>query len=220
MASLARPAADAKKVTTLPLQRPSGRRDVLMRAVDLLITLPLLVFLSPALVAVGVLIRLNSPGPALFLQARNGRHGRKFMVFKFRTMTAEASRDRFIQATRSDPRVTRFGAFLRRTSIDELPQLLNVLTGDMSLVGPRPHPVDLDDHFAPQIPGYEGRFLVRPGITGLAQVRGHRGVTETVEAMTLRIQSDREYVRRASPILNIFILIQTIFVVLRQKNAC
>jgi putative colanic acid biosysnthesis UDP-glucose lipid carrier transferase len=208
----------AKKPLFPPAPPAQWRR--VLRGMDLLLTVPLLVALSPALLGVAALIRLTSPGPALFRQERYGRGKSRFRIFKFRTMTAEASQDRFRQAVRSDPRVTPLGAFLRRTSIDELPQLVNVLTGDMSLVGPRPHPVDLDDFFAPQIPGYDERFQVRPGITGLAQVRGHRGVTETVAAMAARIESDREYVRRAGPLLNLRILSQTLLVVLRQKNAC
>lgn len=209
----------AKKGIAKPLASPSRSTDVMMRGLDLLIAVPLLLLLSPVLIGIGLLIRLTSPGPALYLQDRTGRDGRVFRVFKFRTMTAEASRGRFVQAVRSDPRVTRLGAVLRRTSADELPQLLNVLTGDMSLVGPRPHPVDLDAAFAPLIPGYQDRFLVRPGITGLAQVRGHRGVTETVEAMAARVESDRDYVRRAGPLLNLRILLRTAIVVLFQKNA-
>jgi putative colanic acid biosynthesis UDP-glucose lipid carrier transferase len=199
--------------------RPGPLNDLLTRGLDLLITIPLLLLISPVLIGIGLIIRLTSPGPALYLQDRTGRGGRVFRVYKFRTMTAEASRGRFVQAVRADPRVTRLGALLRRTSVDELPQLLNVITGDMSLVGPRPHPVDLDAAFAPQIPGYEDRFPVRPGITGLAQVRGHRGVTETVGAMAARVESDREYVRRAGPLMNLRILLQTATVVLFQKNA-
>lgn len=210
---------DAKKYNFSTISPPAPLNDFLMRGLDLLIAAPLLLLLAPVLIGIGALIRLTSPGPALYLQDRTGRGGRVFRVYKFRTMTAEASRGRFVQAVRSDPRVTRLGAILRRSSVDELPQLINVLTGDMSLVGPRPHPVDLDAAFAPQIPGYEDRFLVRPGITGLAQVRGHRGVTETVEAMAARVESDREYVRRAGPLMNLRILLQTATVVLFQKNA-
>lgn len=210
---------DAKKGSDATLAPPAPLNGLLMRGLDLLIAVPLLLLISPLLIGVGLLIRLTSPGPALYRQDRTGRDGRVFRVFKFRTMTAEASRGRFVQAVRSDPRVTRLGAVLRRTSVDELPQLLNVLTGDMSLVGPRPHPVDLDAAFGPLIPGYQDRFLVRPGITGLAQVRGHRGVTETVEAMAARVESDRDYVRRAGPLLNLRILLRTAIVVLFQKNA-
>jgi putative colanic acid biosysnthesis UDP-glucose lipid carrier transferase len=209
----------AKKEQVTSIAKPAPITDLMMRGLDLLIAFPLLLLLSPVLIGIGLLIRLTSPGPAFYRQDRTGRDGRVFRVFKFRTMTAEASRGHFVQAVRSDPRVTRLGAVLRRTSVDELPQLLNVLTGDMSLVGPRPHPVDLDAAFAPLIPGYQDRFLVRPGITGLAQVRGHRGVTETVEAMADRVESDRDYVRRAGPLLNLRILLQTAIVVLFQKNA-
>jgi len=217
--SVSETARFAKNGDTKAVISPSRGADLLMRGLDLLITLPLLLLLAPVLIGIGLLIRLTSPGPALYLQDRTGRGGRVFRVYKFRTMNAEASRGRFVQAVRADPRVTRIGAVLRRTSVDELPQLLNVLFGDMSLVGPRPHPVDLDATFAPRIPGYQDRFLVRPGITGLAQVRGHRGVTETVEAMGARVESDLEYVRRAGPLLNLRILLQTAIVVLFQKNA-
>lgn len=134
-------------------------------------------------------------------------------------MTVQENGDDFRQAVKGDARVTRVGRFLRATSLDELPQILNVLRGDMSIVGPRPHAIKHDDDFRKLIPDYDKRFRVRPGITGLAQVRGHRGPTETVEVMAARIQSDLEYVAKVSVWTDIKILLKTVWVVLRGKNA-
>ena len=137
----------------------------------------------------------------------------------FTTMTVEENGDAFRQAVKGDARITRVGALLRKTSLDELPQILNVLRGDMSFVGPRPHATKHDNEFRTLIPGYERRFRVRPGITGLAQIKGHRGPTETVEAMAKRVKYDVEYTNTASALLDLKILFATVLVVVIGKNA-
>lgn len=169
-----------------------------------------LLFLSPFLLLVAILIRLESKGPALFCQRRTGYNGREFKIYKFRSMRVAEDGDVIKQATLGDDRITAIGAFLRKSSIDELPQLLNVLKGDMSLVGPRPHALAHDRYYTTVIPEYEMRFMVRPGITGLAQVLGHRGATPDVESMAARIEQDVEYIRRWSFMLDVQILWRTI----------
>jgi len=177
-----------------------------------------LAVLSPFLLLVAAAIRLDSPGPVLFRQARHGRDGEIFHIYKFRTMTAAASREGFRQATRGDARVTRIGRILRTTSIDELPQLLNVALGDMALVGPRPHPLELDRQFQAEIADYMLRYRVRPGITGLAQVSGHRGPTPTTESMARRVALDLEYIEGWSLATDFRILIRTAIQTLAARN--
>jgi len=202
----------AENASRIPLAR--GKR--LLDIVACLLLMPaVLVVLIPAAIAV----KLTSRGPVLFRQTRYGLNKELFTIYKLRTMTVCEDGAAFKQATKNDARVTKVGSFLRASSIDELPQIFNVLFGHMSLVGPRPHPTKLDDDFSPQIQSYDRRFRVRPGITGLAQVRGHRGPTETVEVMRTRIESDLEYVQRASVWLDLKILVQTALVVLTAKNA-
>lgn len=150
---------------------------------------------------VGLLIRLCSPGPVLFVQVRSGRNGRVFHCLKFRTMY-HAPTAAFAQCRRNDARVTRIGAFLRRTNLDEMPQFWNVLMGDMSIVGPRPHAVQHDDLYWHRISHYRSRYEVRPGITGLAQVRGARGETRELVNMKHRVQYDLLYVKRQSLLLD------------------
>ena len=182
----------------------------------------LAVFALPMLL-VALAIRLDSPGPILFRQRRAGLGNRDFVLLKFRTMRAERCEARMrAQVTRDDPRLTRLGAFLRRTSLDELPQLLNVLHGEMSLVGPRPHAPETRAAgrlFAEIVPDYAVRHVVKPGITGLAQVRGLRGETRTEEALIRRVESDFEYIRRWSLLLDLWILLRTAFCVLGMRNA-
>lgn len=180
------------------------------RAIDLFGAATGLLLLAPLFLVVALLIRLDSRGPVLFAQQRHGLGGRTFRIHKFRTMTAAASRERFRQATIEDARITRVGRVLRRTSIDELPQLINVLLGDMSLIGPRPHPIDLDLHYAPLVAGYMRRYSVRPGMSGLAQVIGHRGPTPTVEAMAARVAHDLAYVDSWTIGLDLCILLRTV----------
>jgi len=164
-------------------------------------------------------VKLSSPGPILFKQRRYGLDGRKIVVYKFRSMTVAEDGDLVRQATRNDSRITRFGAFLRRTSLDELPQFINVLQGRMSVVGPRPHAVAHNELYRKLIRGYMIRHKVRPGITGLAQVMGWRGETETVEKMKGRIEMDLTYLRNWSVLLDLQIILKTIVVVLGGRNA-
>lgn len=162
-------------------------------------------------------IRLESGGPALFRQARGGILGRPFTVLKFRTMTTADNGDQIVQASRGDRRITGLGAVLRRLSLDELPQLINVLRGEMSIVGPRPHALAHDRHYQSLIPDYRRRFAVKPGITGLAQVRGYRGETSTVGDMADRVACDLEYVARWTLMLDLQIIVRTLGCPL-QKN--
>lgn len=162
--------------------------------VALLVTVFVLSWLIPLL---GLLIKLTSPGPVLFVQLRTGRNGRVFPCLKFRTMTYNRNTG-FKQATRNDQRVTRIGRFLRKSSLDEMPQFLNVLAGHMSIVGPRPHALPHDAQYWHTMPGYRERYIVRPGITGLAQVRGARGETNEAYKMKMRVQYDSLYIRRQS----------------------
>lgn len=205
----------------IPLNRaPLEPAELLVkRAMDIAIAAILLVALAPLLLLVGLAIRLDSRGPALFRQTRYGFNQRTFRIFKFRTMSVMEDGAAFRQARRGDPRVTRIGHFLRRTNIDELPQLLNVLRGEMSIVGPRPHPVALDDSFDKRIARYARRHAVRPGITGWAQVHGLRGETDTPEKMQARIAYDLAYLDRWSVGLDIQIILMTAFSRRAYRNA-
>ena len=168
---------------------------------------------------IAFLIRLDSRGPALFRQERVGRDGRVFTCLKFRTMHYDPAAG-FVQATRSDPRVTRLGRLLRRSNFDELPQFLNVLRGEMSVVGPRPHVPELDSLFSHQVLGYARRVSIRPGVTGLAQVSGARGETRSVSEMTQRVHFDLDYVRHHGVIRDISIMMRTVrCVLLGDDNA-
>ncbi len=170
-----------------------------------------LLLLSPLLLLIAVLIKLDSPGPVFFRQKRYGFNHRPIMVYKFRTMFHdESAAKRFRQATKNDRRITRLGRFLRRTSLDELPQLFNVIDGSMSLVGPRPHPVELEDHFSRLVEGLECRHNVKPGITGWAQINGFRGETDTLEKMQARIAYDIYYIENWSLWFDIKILTKTV----------
>lgn len=189
------------------------------RSLDLLLALPLAVLLAPLLAVIALLIRLESKGPALFRQTRNGICGRPFQILKFRTMCVMEDGAAVVQARASDPRVTRLGRFLRRYSLDELPQLLNVVAGDMSLVGPRPHAQAHDTQYADLIPAYGHRFAVKPGMTGWAQVNGHRGPTPTVAVMAARIRDDVFYVRQAGILLDLQILLRTPLAIILPRNA-
>ncbi|HEX2493364.1 MAG TPA: undecaprenyl-phosphate glucose phosphotransferase [Steroidobacter sp.] len=197
----------------------SGLNGVLKRASDIAFSCGLMLLLWPIMTAIAVGVRLSSPGPILFRQKRYGLYGEQIMVYKFRSMTVCESDGEIVQARRNDARVTRFGAFLRRTSLDELPQLFNVLTGSMSLVGPRPHAVHHNEEYRKVIDGYMRRHKVRPGITGWAQVNGLRGETDTVEKMQRRVEYDLEYLRNWSLQLDIAILLRTARIVWRDRNA-
>jgi Undecaprenyl-phosphate glucose phosphotransferase len=192
---------------------PSTAMDqFLKRGLDIAVALVATVALSPLMAAVALLIKLDSRGPVIFRQIRHGFNNVPIRVLKFRTMTAtEDGRSEFRQAVRADPRVTRVGRMLRRTNIDELPQLLNVLRGEMSLVGPRPHAVAHNDMYADQIRRLSRRHTVKPGITGWAQVNGFRGETDTVEKMRKRVELDLYYIDNWSILLDVKILVMTLF---------
>lgn len=196
-----------------------GVDGVVKRGLDLLLAVVGLVGLTLPMLVIGLLIKVTSPGPIFFRQRRYGLDGREILVWKFRTMTVCEDGDQVTQATRNDCRVTPIGAFLRRTSLDEIPQLLNVITGSMSLVGPRPHATAHNEHYRTMIQGYMLRHKVRPGITGLAQVNGCRGETDTLEKMQQRIELDHRYIREWSLWLDVKILLQTVLVVLSRQNA-
>ena len=185
----------------------------LKRGFDLVVSSSALALLSPVLLLIAVAIRLTSPGPVLFLQDRYGLDGQRFRLIKFRSMRCQEEGDQpgLRQATRHDPRITALGSFLRRTSLDELPQLFNVLLGQMSIVGPRPHAVAHNELYRHQINGYMKRHTFKPGITGLAQVRGLRGETTTLQSMAKRVEADLEYQRDWSLARDFKILIKTLF---------
>lgn len=164
------------------------------RAFDIVMALVALLVFLPLLLTIATLVRLESPGPALFRQRRTGLGGKIFTVFKFRTMTVAEDGAAVRQATRGDARVTPLGSVLRKLSIDELPQLLNVLRGEMSLIGPRPHAVAHDEQWGKLVPGYDRRFRARPGLTGYAAVSGFRGEVRELQAIVDRVQSDNEYI--------------------------
>jgi len=189
------------------------------RVFDLVVAGLLFVVLAIPLSLVAIAIKLTSRGPVFFRQRRYGLDGKEIFVWKFRTMTVCEDGDRVTQATKNDSRVTPLGAILRRTSVDELPQLFNVLAGSMSLVGPRPHATAHNEQYRKMIEGYMLRHKIKPGITGLAQVRGWRGETDTLEKMQRRVECDHEYIREWSLWLDITILFRTIFVVLKRQNA-
>jgi len=203
------------ELNATPLDGP----DAVIKALfDRVIAALLLIAFSPLLLTVTVLVRLESAGPILFRQPRHGSSGHVFNVLKFRTMShAEAPSDR--QATRDDPRVTRVGRVLRSTSVDELAQLLNVLAGDMSLVGPRPHPVALNHEYAGKIHAFMQRHRVKPGITGWAQVHGYRGETDTLDKMRKRFEHDLYYIENWSLGLDFRILALTAVRGWRSENA-
>jgi len=196
-----------------------GFNGIMKRLSDIAIASVALTLLAPLMIGIAVGVKLSSPGPILFKQRRYGVDGRKIVVYKFRSMTVAEDGDVVRQATKNDSRVTPFGAFLRKSSLDELPQFINVLQGRMSVVGPRPHAVAHNELYRKLIRGYMIRHKVRPGITGLAQVHGYRGETETVEKMKARIEYDLMYLRNWSLLLDLQIILKTVVVVLRKQNA-
>ncbi len=187
-----------------------GINGWLKRAEDLVLSSVVLLFISPLLLLIALGVKLSSAGPIIFKQRRYGIDGKEIFIYKFRTMTVCEDGPNIPQATRNDPRLTRFGKFLRQTSLDELPQFFNVLRGTMSIVGPRPHAVAHNEHYRKRIPGYMLRHKVRPGITGWAQVNGWRGETETLEKMEKRVEYDLDYLRSASLLLDLKIIFLTI----------
>ena len=189
------------------------------RAFDIAFSVSFLVVAWPLLLLLALLVKLTSKGPVLFVQRRFGRRGREISVWKFRTMRVQENGAEVRQATRDDPRITPIGAFMRRTSLDELPQFVNVLLGDMSIVGPRPHAIAHNQFYRTQILEYMLRHKVKPGITGLAQVNGCRGETDTMDKMIQRVEFDLEYIRRQSFWLDLAIVCRTVFGSSARRNA-
>jgi putative colanic acid biosynthesis UDP-glucose lipid carrier transferase len=197
----------------------SGYRGVVKRLMDLCLSSVGLLLLLPFLVVVSILVKLSSPGPVIFKQRRYGLDGREIYIYKFRTMIVTEDGDQVRQATRNDQRVTAVGRILRRFSIDELPQLVNVIRGNMSLVGPRPHAVAHNEEYRKLIKGYMVRHKVLPGITGLAQINGCRGETTKLDEMRARIEYDLEYLRHWSPGLDLKILLNTVVQLVGDRKA-
>lgn len=197
----------------------TGTNGMIKRGSDIVLSMLILLLVSPLMLAIALGIKLTSPGPIIFRQRRYGLNGEEILVKKFRTMTVCEDGNDIPQARQHDQRITPFGAFLRRTSLDELPQFFNVLQGAMSIVGPRPHAVAHNELYRTLIKGYMIRHKVKPGITGWAQVNGWRGETETLEKMKCRIDYDLAYLRNWSLRLDLYIIAKTVTVMLRDKNA-
>ncbi|MES2149200.1 MAG: undecaprenyl-phosphate glucose phosphotransferase [Pseudomonadota bacterium] len=196
-----------------------GLNGMVKRASDIVLGTLILILIAPLMAAVALAVRASSPGPVIFRQRRYGLYGEQFIVYKFRSMTVTDDGSQIVQARLNDQRLTPIGAFLRRSSLDELPQFVNVLQGRMSIVGPRPHAVAHNEQYRKLIKGYMLRHKVKPGITGWAQVNGMRGETETLDKMATRIQFDLDYLRNWSLWLDLWIILKTIRVVLRRENA-
>src|SRR5450755_3709897 len=196
-----------------------GYRGVSKRLTDIVVATITLAVAGPLMLLIALLVKFSSRGPAIFKQRRYGLDGREITVYKFRSMTVTEDSGQIRQATKDDVRVTSIGGFLRRTSLDELPQLINVLQGRMSLVGPRPHAVAHNELYRKLIKGYMLRHKVLPGITGLAQVNGCRGETRELHEMEARVRYDLEYLRHWSPMLDVKILLLTLTIVARGRNA-
>lgn len=197
----------------------TGVNSLIKRVSDIILGSIILVLLLPILLCVAIAVKFSSPGPIIFKQRRYGLDGEEIIVYKFRSMAVCDDGDKIVQAKKDDMRVTKVGAVLRRTSLDELPQFINVLQGRMSIVGPRPHAIAHNELYRKQIKGYMLRHKVRPGITGWAQVNGMRGETETLDKMKQRIEYDLDYLRRWSLSLDLLIIARTVSVVLKRENA-
>lgn len=189
------------------------------RAMDVIIAALALAALAPALALIALAVVLESRGPVLFRQRRTGRDGQIFTILKFRSMTVTEDGDKIAHASKNDKRVTRVGAFIRATSLDELPQLINVLRGDMSLVGPRPHALAHDNHYGALLPRYSERFAVRPGLTGLAQILGLRGEIHQLSCMARRVEADVEYAAGWTFRDDLLIIWRTVPMILKRVNA-
>jgi Undecaprenyl-phosphate glucose phosphotransferase len=205
----------------IEMARPplSASERVAKRTLDVLFAASALVTLLPLMLLIAAAIRLGSPGPAIFRQRRKGFNGKEYVIYKFRTMTVMEDGPAIVQARKSDARVTWIGRFLRQTSIDELPQLYNVLRGEMSMVGPRPHALAHDDEYSEVIANYAFRHHVKPGITGWAQVHGFRGATPQLEQMAKRIELDLWYISNWTFALDLQILLRTSVELVRGRNA-
>jgi putative colanic acid biosynthesis UDP-glucose lipid carrier transferase len=200
-----------------PLNSVTNR--LIKRTEDVLLSLLALFLSVPFMLVIAVLVKLTSRGPVLFKQVRYGLNGKSIVVYKFRTMYVDSGQNHTIQASRNDARVTPLGHSLRRSSLDELPQFFNVLLGDMSIVGPRPHASEHNEFYRGLVPKYMQRHMVKPGITGLAQVNGFRGRTETIDKMEKRVEYDLHYIRTWSLWLDLKIFLLTLIKGFFHKNA-
>ncbi len=196
-----------------------GVDSVVKNVSDFVFATLILILLLPLMLGIALAVKLTSPGPAIFKQRRYGLNGEEIIVYKFRSMTVSDDGQKIEQAHKNDPRITRIGSFLRRSSLDELPQFINVLQGRMSIVGPRPHAVAHNELYRKLIKGYMLRHKVKPGITGWAQVNGLRGETEVLEKMQARIEFDLDYLQHWSIWFDTWIIMRTVWVVLRRDNA-
>jgi putative colanic acid biosynthesis UDP-glucose lipid carrier transferase len=219
-ASLERPMAVAD-VASAAHAVPSAAvgESAAKRFVDVLGALVALILFLPLMATIALAIKLESGGPVMFRQRRTGHRGQVFTILKFRTMTVAEDCADIRHATKGDARVTALGALLRRLSLDELPQIFNVLRGDMSLVGPRPHALAHDDHYAAMIPTYDARFRARPGLTGLAQINGLRGEIREPADMHERVAADNRYIETWSLSLDVAIVARTLVVIFRDPRA-
>jgi len=197
----------------------TGTNELVKRASDVVLASLILMLISPLLLAIAIGVKLSSPGPVIFRQRRNGLDGSEITVYKFRSMRTMDNGPVVKQATKDDPRITPFGAFIRKTSLDELPQFINVLQGRMSIVGPRPHAVAHNEQYRQIIKAYMVRHKVKPGITGWAQINGHRGETDTVEKMKARVEYDLEYLRNWSLGLDLQIIVRTVRLMIFDRHA-
>jgi len=197
----------------------TGSNGFVKRLSDIVLSVIILVLIAPILLGVAIAVKLSSPGPVIFRQRRYGLDGKEILVYKFRSMTVTEDGAKVQQATKNDSRITPLGAILRKTSIDELPQFVNVLQGRMSIVGPRPHAVAHNEMYRKLIKGYMVRHKVKPGITGWAQVNGYRGETDTLDKMQGRIDYDLDYLRNWSLRLDLYIIYRTVRLVMKDQQA-
>jgi putative colanic acid biosynthesis UDP-glucose lipid carrier transferase len=200
-------------ITTLSIYETPilGVNDFLKRSFDIIFSSFVLCLISFPMLIIAAAVKINSPGPVIFKQSRYGLDGKKIFVWKFRSMSTLDNGSKVVQATKGDVRITKVGAFIRKTSLDELPQFINVLQGRMSVVGPRPHAVAHNEEYRKLIPYYMLRHKVKPGITGWAQINGFRGETDTLDKMEGRIDHDLDYIRNWSIIMDIKIITLTVF---------
>jgi len=196
-----------------------GVNAVLKRIFDVVMGTLILAMIWPIMLVIAAAVKITSPGPVLFRQRRYGLNGEEIMVCKFRTMTVMEDGAQVVQATKNDQRLTKIGGFLRKSSLDELPQFFNVIGGSMSIVGPRPHAIAHNEQYRKLIDGYMIRHKVKPGITGWAQINGYRGETDTVDKMSKRIEYDLDYLRNWSISLDLWIMVRTVILVWKDRNA-
>jgi putative colanic acid biosynthesis UDP-glucose lipid carrier transferase len=212
-------AADVRRGRSADLSTQRVASHPFKRLLDVSVAGFALLLFLPLLLMVMAVIRLESPGSAIFRQRRTGYRGKVFTIYKFRTMTVTEDCGAVRQATKNDSRVTEVGALLRKLSIDELPQLWNVLKGDMSIVGPRPHALAHDEYYGALIPTYAARFRAKPGLTGYAQVNGFRGEIRDTRGMSDRVAADNSYIEAWSPALDLAILARTVPLIFSDPRA-